>query len=129
MLLNGFPGLTALVERRIEEAVARGEFDDLPGAGRPLDLDDDLLVPEELRVANRILRNAGYVPPDAQQIAEINRLVAQVEREEIAPRVDSPQARRLRALLIQLELSGRAATSRAAWVRYEEALAARFSRP
>jgi hypothetical protein len=129
MLLNGFPGLTALVERRIEEAVARGEFDHLPGAGRPLDLDDDLLVPEELRVANRILRNAGYVPPDAQHIAEINRLIAQIEREEIAPREDSPKARRLRALLIQLELSGCEATSRAAWIRYEEALAARFSRP
>lgn len=128
MLLNGLPGLAALVERRIEEAVARGEFDNLPGAGRPLDFDDDLLVPEDMRVANRILKNAGYVPPDAQQMAEINRLIAQIEREEIAPAADAPKARRLRALLIQLEMSGRHAMTRAAWVRYEEALAARFAR-
>ncbi len=47
-----------LAERKIEEAVARGEFDDLPGAGRPLDLYEDPLVPEEMRMAKRILRNA-----------------------------------------------------------------------
>ncbi len=55
--------LDALVEQRIAAAAARGEFDDLPGAGAPLSLDDDALVPEEVRVANRILKNAGFVPP------------------------------------------------------------------
>lgn len=55
--------LDALVEQRIAAAAARGEFDDLPGAGAPLTLDDDALVPEEVRVANRILKNAGFVPP------------------------------------------------------------------
>jgi hypothetical protein len=128
MLVNGLPGLAALVERRIEEAVARGEFDNLPGAGRPLDLDDDLLVPEELRVAHRILKNSGYVPPEAQQLAEVNQLIAQIERDEIAPKEDSSKRRRLRALLIQLEMCGREATSRAAWVRYQDALAARLAR-
>ena len=39
-----------------------GAFDDLPGAGKPLDLDDDRLVPEDVRIAYRILRNAGFVP-------------------------------------------------------------------
>jgi hypothetical protein len=55
--------LDALVEQRIAEAIAAGAFDDLPGAGKPLDLDDDRLVPEELRVAHRILKNAGFLPP------------------------------------------------------------------
>jgi len=41
--------LDFLAERRIAEAVSRGDFDHLSGAGRPLDLDDDALVPEELR--------------------------------------------------------------------------------
>jgi len=71
--------LELLAERKIEEAIARGEFDDLPGAGRPLELDDDPLVPEELRVAYRILKNAGYVPPEVQamnQVAALERLVA-----------------------------------------------------
>jgi hypothetical protein len=40
-----------LAERKIAEAQARGEFDHLPGAGQPLALDDDALVPEELRRA------------------------------------------------------------------------------
>jgi hypothetical protein len=128
MLVNGLPGLSALVERRIEQAIARGEFDHLPGAGWPLELEDDLLIPAEFRVAMRILKNAGYVPPEVQQFAEVNALIARIERDEVAPHEDSPQIRRLRALLIQLELSGREATSRTAWMRYQDALALRFGR-
>jgi len=55
-----------IAERKIEEALARGEFDDLPGEGRPLDLDDDALVPEDLRMAYRILKNAGFAPQEVQ---------------------------------------------------------------
>ena len=51
--------LELLAEKKIAEAAERGDLDDLPGAGRPLDLEDDALVPEELRMANRILKNAG----------------------------------------------------------------------
>ena len=71
--------LELLAERKIEEAIARGDFNDLPGAGRPLELDDDPLVPEDLRVAYRILKNAGYVPPQVQtlnQIADLERSIA-----------------------------------------------------
>lgn len=63
--------LDLIVEQRIEAAIAAGEFDDLPGAGKPLALDDDKLVPEELRVAYRILKNAGFVPPEVETRAEI----------------------------------------------------------
>jgi hypothetical protein len=60
-----------IVERRIAEAIERGDFEDLPGAGRPLKLDDDPLVPEQLRVAYRIMKNAGYVPDEVQLFAEL----------------------------------------------------------
>ena len=60
--------LDFLAERRIAEAVSRGELDGLPGAGRPLELDDDRLVPEDQRVANRILRNAGIAPPEVKKL-------------------------------------------------------------
>jgi hypothetical protein len=50
--------LEALAEKKIADAVARGELDDLPGAGRPLDLEEDSLIPEDFRMANRILKNA-----------------------------------------------------------------------
>lgn len=58
--------LDFLAERKLSEAVSRGELDDLPGAGRPLELDDDTLVPEDLRLAYRILKNAGFVPPEVE---------------------------------------------------------------
>lgn len=48
-----------IAERRIEEALARGELQGLPGEGRRLDLDEDPLVPEEMKMAKRILGNAG----------------------------------------------------------------------
>jgi hypothetical protein len=46
-----------IAERRIEEAVSRGELDRLPNAGTPLDLYEDPLVPPEMRMAKRILEN------------------------------------------------------------------------
>ncbi|MFM0571181.1 DUF1992 domain-containing protein [Paraburkholderia caledonica] len=71
--------LDALVEQRIAAAAAaRGEFDDLPGAGAPLSLDDDALVPEEVRVANRILKNAGFVPPAMEQLRALRDLQAEL---------------------------------------------------
>ena len=57
--------LEIIAERRIEEAVARGELQGLPGEGRPLDLDDeDPLLPCELRMAKRILKMADTQPVD-----------------------------------------------------------------
>jgi hypothetical protein len=60
-----------IVERRISEAIARGDFVDLPGERRPLELEDDRLVPEELRAAYRIMKNAGYVPDELRLFTEI----------------------------------------------------------
>lgn len=63
--------LDVIVEKRIREAQERGEFDDLPGAGAPLEPEDNALVPEELRPAYRILRNSGFLPPELQIYREI----------------------------------------------------------
>lgn len=57
--------LDRLAEERIEQAIARGELDDLPGRGRPLQLDDDAMVPPELRAGYRVLKNAGFLPEEA----------------------------------------------------------------
>ena len=70
-MIRAVTALLYLAERRIEEAIARGEFDELPGAGRPLELDDvDPLLPEELRLAYRILKNAGFSPAEIDESAE-----------------------------------------------------------
>jgi hypothetical protein len=50
--------LQLIAERRIDEAVERGELQGLPGEGAPLDLYEDPLVPEEMKMAKRILKNA-----------------------------------------------------------------------
>jgi len=64
-----------IAERRILEAMERGEFDDLPGKGKPLNLeDDDPMVPEELRMAYRMLSNAGLLPPELEVRKELLRL-------------------------------------------------------
>lgn len=61
----------AIAEQRIRDALARGEFDNLPGAGKPLQLDDDSMIPEDQRLAYRILKNAGYVPEEVENRREI----------------------------------------------------------
>ena len=66
----------AVAEERIQEAMRKGAFDNLPGAGRPLEFDDDLLVPPELRVANRILKNAGCIPPELEERREMAEIEA-----------------------------------------------------
>lgn len=68
-----------MVEERIQAAMRRGELDNLPGAGKPLELDDDPLIPPEIRVAHRILKNAGLVPPEVferREIVELDRALA-----------------------------------------------------
>ena len=52
-----------VIDRHIAAGQAEGLFDNLPGAGKPLQLDVDTLVPEEVRVGYRMLKNAGFAPP------------------------------------------------------------------
>ena len=70
--------LRDLVEKRIQAAMAEGAFDDLPGSGERLEFEDDALVPEDLRLAYRILKNSGYVPEELtlrREIASVHRLL------------------------------------------------------
>jgi hypothetical protein len=95
--------LDFLAERRIDEAVSRGELDHLPGAGRPLALDDDALIPEDLRLAYRILKNAGYVPPEVEHLIEVRRLEELVFRGEAGAETHSRAVRKLALLRTRLE--------------------------
>src|SRR5437867_2171000 len=68
-----------IAERRLQEAIKAGEFDNLPGMGKPLkDLEDNPFIQEDMRAAFKVLSNSGYVPDWmvlAQQIdAEIERM-------------------------------------------------------
>lgn len=94
--------LERLAEAQIADALARGELDDLPGAGRPLDLDDGMeLVAPELRAAYRLLRNAGYLPEEVllrREIADVRELLAGACRAEERLRL----SRRLELLLYRV---------------------------
>jgi len=65
---------TRVVEERIREAQKNGAFDNLPGQGKPLQLEDQSLVPEDLRMAYHILKNAHVLPPEAEVQKEIHTL-------------------------------------------------------
>ena len=92
--------LDALVEQRISAAAARGEFDNLPGAGEPLEFDDDVLVPEEVRVANRIMKNAGFVPPAVEHLRALRDLQTESGSTE-----DPATRRKLQAKMLALDMA------------------------
>ena len=114
-----------LIEQRIRQAQQEGAFDNLPGSGRPLNLDDDRMVPEELRMVCRVLKNAGYVPPEVEHLRELRQIEAMLIAD--AGEVQNTAARkRMEFLLYQLEQSGLARVAQAAWAEYTDKLAARL---
>ena len=68
-----FPGFDKLVEERIKNALKKGAFNNLPGSGKPLDLDEDSCVAEDLRLAYKILKNADFLPPEIEIKNEIKK--------------------------------------------------------
>ncbi len=68
-----FTGFQTIVEERIRKAQRTGAFDNLPGSGEPLVYEDDRFIPEELRLAYKILKNADCTPPELELKKEIRR--------------------------------------------------------
>ena len=60
-----------IAERKIQKAIENGEFDNLPNKGKPIEINDDISVPPELRMAYKILQNAGCLPPELELRNEI----------------------------------------------------------
>ncbi|MBW1900948.1 MAG: DUF1992 domain-containing protein [Deltaproteobacteria bacterium] len=72
-------GLQKIIEQKIREAQMKGEFDNLPGTGKPVEIEDDRHVPEDLRMAYKILKNANCVPPELELKKEIRRMEDMLE--------------------------------------------------
>jgi hypothetical protein len=114
-----------IAERRIVEAIRDGAFDDLPGAGKPLKLDDDSRVPEDLRMAYKILKNAGYVPPEValrKEIAKTEDLLSGMEDTKKKYR----QLKKLNFLIMKLNTLRGTSTGLEKAQRYEKDLVDRF---
>jgi hypothetical protein len=75
-----FSILRQIAEQRITEAMEKGTFDNLPGKGKPLQLDDDSHLPPEQRMAYRILKNSGYVDPEVEERKEIANIRDMLDR-------------------------------------------------
>ena len=88
------PGFEAIVEQRIQNAQKNGELDNLPGKGKPLVFEDDQ-GPEELRLAHKILKNAGFLPPEV----ELRKRIGSAEALLMAAEYDSPEKRRIQKKL------------------------------
>jgi hypothetical protein len=91
-----------IADQRIVEAMERGEFDNLEGAGKRLDLEDDALVPVEYRLAHRVLKNAGYVPEEVRLRNDIAALESLVY-EDCEDETRAAALRRLELLRLRLE--------------------------
>ena len=61
-----------LAEQRILEAQRAGEFDNLPGRGKPLELEDLSWVPEDLRIVYHVLKNAHVLPAEVELLKDIH---------------------------------------------------------
>jgi len=80
-----------LIEEKIKEAMDRGEFDNLPGKGKPIDLEDYFATPEDMRVGHSILKNSGFIPEEVQLFRDIESL-----RERLSECRDEDEKRRLK---------------------------------
>lgn len=118
--------LKAIAERKILESMERGEFSDLPGAGKPLRLEDDSMVPEDVRIAYRILRNAGFLPPELElrkEILTLRELLRTVEDGDERSRA----IRELNHRLLRMSIMGRRAMNLDDFPEYRERILERMA--
>ena len=87
-----------IAEERIKEAQRAGAFDNLPGKGKPLDLEDLSWVPDDLRISYHILKNAHVLPPEAELLKDIHTI------EDLLKHVEDEGERRALAKSIQFKL-------------------------
>lgn len=95
-----------LVEQHISEAQKKGEFDNLAGSGKKLQLDDDSHVPPELRVAYRLMKNSGFLPPELEmrrEAIELKSLLAGIDPQD---KQYAQQSQRLTLLIFKLNQAG-----------------------
>ena len=69
--INRVMSIESAIEQIIKEGMARGEFDNLKGKGKPLNLDDYFNTPEDVRMGFSILKSNEFVPEEVERLKEI----------------------------------------------------------
>lgn len=94
--------LTFIAEQRISQAIEEGTLRTDGWQGRPLPLDTDPFVPEELKMAYKILKNSGYLPPEVEMRKEVQRLEELIAAtEDVHQRLK--QMKKLNVLLMKID--------------------------
>lgn len=92
-----------IAEAKIRDAIEAGEFEGLPGRGRPLSITDDSRVPAELRGAYSVLRTAGMLPEEMElkkSMVSLRDLIEHVTEDDERARLES----RMRDLSVRFDL-------------------------
>jgi hypothetical protein len=79
------------VETLLQEAIRRGDFDNLPGKGQRIDLSDYFNTPEDLRLAYSLLKSTDILPEEVELLKEIAEL-----KSELAQCIDENRRASLR---------------------------------
>lgn len=97
------PGFENIVEERIKKAQKEGQFDNLEGANKPLKF-ENYSGPEELKLGYKVLKNAGFLPPEI----ELKKKITHMEQLLDEAQNDSPNRasleKKLRFLLNRLDM-------------------------
>ena len=92
--------LAKVIEERIREAIEAGEFDNLEGAGKPINLDDYFAAPEDMRMGYSVLKSARIVPEEVDRLKEIGEL-----KEKINSLTDETEKKKLIKILNEKTLA------------------------
>ena len=116
-----------IAEQRILEAQREGAFDNLPGKGKPLELEDLSWVPEDLRIGYHVLKNAHVLPPEVELLKDIHTI------EDLIKHVEDEGERRALAKSIQwkmirLDMLKRRSLDLSSVRNYSRKIVAKFTR-
>ena len=118
--------MAIVAERKIREAMARGEFDNLSGAGKPLPEEDLSGVPDEFRMAYKVLKNAGCLPLEVElrkEIVTLRDLVRSIDDEEERRK----RMKELQFKMMKLEMMRNRPLNLESFPEYEDQVVARLT--
>ena len=88
------PTLDEQIAQSLRASQLSGELQSAASWGKPLDLADGYAqTPEELRMAFKALKEAGFVPPEVETMKQIAALRQAIEADPTAPTADSMRRR------------------------------------
>ena len=98
------PGFEKIVEERIRNAQEKGSFDNLAGKGKPFVLEDVSITAGECRLAHKILKNAGFLPPELELKKQISQAELLLQATDTGSAQHREIRRKLNYLLTKLDL-------------------------